>query len=118
MVLAKYRAAHSITDTAITRVEQLHPFPWEQLRDNLNQYPNATDIAWCQEEPLNNGAWSYIMPRLETIFDTTEQHSRRRLRFAGRPPTSSVAAGSVEVHQAEEEAFLQDAFQGGSKAAS
>lgn len=111
MTLAKYRAAHKITDTTITRVEQLHPFPWELVRDNLNQYPNATDIAWCQEEPFNNGVWSYSMPRIETVFDTTERHHRCRLRFAGRPPTSSVAAGSLDTHRAEEEAFLKDAFQ-------
>lgn len=108
--LSKYRETHGITDTAITRVEQLHPFPWQEVRANLQQYPNASDIVWCQEESLNDGPWAFSRTRLETIFDTTEQHRGRRLRFAGRPVTSSVATGFTSEHQAQEAALLRDAF--------
>ena len=110
MTLSKFREAHNITETAITRIEQLHPFPWSQVRDNLSQYPNVEDIAWCQEESLHDGAFSYVRSRLETIFNTMEQHNGRRLRFAGREPTPSVATGFHVEHHAQEEALVMDAF--------
>lgn len=111
MKLAQYRETHGITDTAITRVEQLHPFPWEQVRDNLEQYSNVSDVVWCQEESLNDGPWAFAKTRLETIFDTTEQHKGRRLRYAGREVTPSVATGFGKEHQAQEAALIREAFQ-------
>ncbi|KAJ5506806.1 Dehydrogenase E1 component [Penicillium expansum] len=113
MALANYRETHGITDTAITRIEQLHPFPWEQVKENLEQYPSASDVVWCQEESLNDGPWAFARSRLETIFDTTEQHKGRRVRFAGREATASVATGFVKEHHAQEAALLKDAFQSG-----
>ncbi|OQD62113.1 hypothetical protein PENPOL_c013G09464 [Penicillium polonicum] len=111
MALAKYREAHAITDTAITRIEQLHPFPWEQVKGNLEQYPSASDVVWCQEESLNDGPWAFARSRLETIFDTTEKHKGGRVRFAGREATASVATGFVKEHHAQEAALLRDTFQ-------
>lgn len=95
---------------AITRVEELHPFPWAQIKEDLDRYPNATDIVWCQEEPLNGGAWSHVMPRFETIFKSTVHHQGKRVRFAGRDPTASVATGFKALHAAEELRLVQDAF--------
>lgn len=109
--LDKYRETQDITDTAIARIEQLHPFPWQKVHDILQQYANASDIVWCQEEALNDGPWAFSRTRLETIFDTTGQHRGRRLRFAGRPATSSVATGFAGEHQAQEVALLREAFQ-------
>ncbi|KAJ5515915.1 Dehydrogenase E1 component [Penicillium freii] len=111
MALVKYREAHSIKDTAITRIEQLLPFPWEQVKGNLEQYPSVSDVVWCQEESLNDGPWAFARSRLETIFDTTEQHKSRRVRFVGREATASVATGFVKEHHAQEAALLRDAFQ-------
>lgn len=111
--LARYRETHGITDTSITRVEQLHPFPWQEVREDLQQYPKTSDIVWCQEESLNDGPWAFSRTRLETIFDATEQHRGRRLRFAGRPATCSVATGFASAHQAQEDALLKEAFSHG-----
>lgn len=111
IALVNYRGTHGITDTAITRIEQLHPFPWEQVRDTLNKYPNISDVVWCQEESLNDGPWYFAKTRLETVFDTTDQHKGRRLRFAGREATPSVATGFAKEHRAQEEALLKEAFQ-------
>ncbi|KAJ5756307.1 Dehydrogenase E1 component [Penicillium manginii] len=108
--LTKHREAQGIRNTAITRVEQLHPFPWAQLKENLDSYPNAKDIVWCQEEPLNAGAWSYAQPRLETLLNSTEHHNRRHVLYAGRAPSASVATGLKAVHLKEEQEFLEDAF--------
>ncbi|KAH1490015.1 hypothetical protein LV164_000194 [Aspergillus fumigatus] len=108
--LVKHREANGIRNTAITRVEQLHPFPWAQLKENLDSYPNAKDIVWAQEEPLNAGAWSYTQPRIETLLNETEHHNRRHVLYAGRPPSASVATGLKSVHAKEEQDFLQEAF--------
>ncbi|KAI2903990.1 hypothetical protein CBS63078_5821 [Aspergillus niger] len=109
--LYKYRETHGLKDTAITRIEELHPFPWEQVRQNLDNYPDATDVVWCQEETLNGGAWSYVMPRFEVILAKTENHTDKKIRYAGREPMSSVAVGYKVLHAVEEEKLLGDAFQ-------
>ncbi|KAL4867007.1 hypothetical protein BDV12DRAFT_172020 [Aspergillus spectabilis] len=108
--LLKHREANNIRNTAITRVEQLHPFPWAQLKENLDSYPNARNIVWAQEEPLNAGSWSYVQPRIETLLNETEHHNRRHVMYAGRSPSASVATGLKSVHLKEEQELLQDAF--------
>ncbi|KGO64614.1 Dehydrogenase, E1 component [Penicillium italicum] len=108
--LIKHREANGIRNTAITRVEQLHPFPWAQLKENLDSYPNAKNIVWCQEEPLNAGAWSYTQPRIESLLNATEHHHRRHVLYAGRAGSASVATGLKAVHLKEEQDLLEDAF--------
>jgi 2-oxoglutarate dehydrogenase E1 component len=108
--LVKHRETQGIKDAAIVRVEQLHPFPWQQLKDNLDRYPNAKDIVWCQEEPLNAGSWSYAQPRIETLLNQTVHHNRRHVLYAGRNPSASVATGTKGVHLTEEQELLHDAF--------
>lgn len=108
--LQKYRADNKLDNVAITRIEQLNPFPWDQLRENLDQYKNAKTIVWAQEEPLNAGAWSFTQPRLETLLNNTEHHHRRHVMYAGRNPSASVATGMKGVHMKEEEEFLEMAF--------
>ncbi|KZZ91296.1 2-oxoglutarate dehydrogenase, E1 component [Ascosphaera apis ARSEF 7405] len=108
--LQKHRESNEIKNTAITRVEQLHPFPWQQLKENLDSYPNAKSIVWCQEEPLNAGAWSYTQPRLDTMLRNTEHHSQKHVMYAGREPSASVATGLKSTHLKEEEALVKTAF--------
>ena len=108
--LHKYRSDNNINDVAITRIEQLNPFPWQQLKDNLDSYPNAQNIIWCQEEPLNAGAWSFTQPRIETLLNQTEHHNRRHVMYAGRNPSASVATGLKASHKNEEKALLDMAF--------
>lgn len=108
--LHKYREANGFKNTAITRVEQLNPFPWQQLKENLDSYPNAKTIVWCQEEPLNAGAWSFVQPRIETLLNSTEHHNRRHCMYAGRDPSASVATGLKHTHIREEQELLEEAF--------
>jgi 2-oxoglutarate dehydrogenase E1 component len=110
VALQKHRAEKGMRRTAITRIEQLHPFPWAQLQENLDSYPNAETIVWCQEEPLNAGAWSFTQPRLETLLNHTQHHNRRHVMYAGRNPSASVATGLKNVHQKEEKELLEMAF--------
>ena len=63
--LVAYRQEKGIENAAIIRIEQLYPFHRQMVEAIVGQYPNASHFVWCQEEPLNMGAWSYIWPRLD-----------------------------------------------------
>lgn len=80
-----------------------------QLTPHLDKYPNA-DLLWCQEEPLNNGAWTYVGPRIMTAANETQHHKGKYPLYAGREPTSSVATGSKTIHKKQIEQFLAAAF--------
>jgi 2-oxoglutarate dehydrogenase E1 component len=108
--LHKHRADNKITNAAITRVEQLNPFPWQLLKENLDSYPNAKSIVWCQEEPLNAGAWSFVQPRIETLLNSTEHHNHSHCLYAGRDISASVATGLKANHVKEEKELLEAAF--------
>lgn len=108
--LHKYRADNGIKDVAITRIEQLNPFPWQQLKENLDSYPNAKTIVWAQEEPLNAGAWSFTQPRIETLLNETQHHDHKHVMYAGRNPSASVATGLKANHVKEEQELLEVAF--------
>jgi len=107
--LIQAREERGIKDIAISRVEQISPFPYDLVTPHLDKYPNAS-LLWCQEEPLNNGAWSYVGPRIYTAASQTEHHKGKYPFYAGREPTSSVATGSKAQHKKEIEAFINDAF--------
>ncbi|EMC98322.1 hypothetical protein BAUCODRAFT_32342 [Baudoinia panamericana UAMH 10762] len=108
--LFKYRAQNNLKDAAITRIEQLHPFPWAQLQENLDSYPNAETIVYCQEEPLNAGGWSFAQPRIETLLNHTKHHHRKHVMYAGRGPSASVATGLKSTHLKEEQELLDTAW--------
>jgi 2-oxoglutarate dehydrogenase E1 component len=91
----------------LLRVEQLYPFPGLALTDELTRFPNA-EIIWCQEEPKNQGAWTFIAPNIESVM---EQLGRKGpLRYTGRKASASPAAGQMSKHQAELKDFLNDAL--------
>ncbi|CCD23415.1 alpha-ketoglutarate dehydrogenase KGD1 NDAI_0B03810 [Naumovozyma dairenensis CBS 421] len=108
--LHKKRETLGDKTTALMKIEELHPFPFAQLRDAINSYPNLEEIVWCQEEPLNMGSWSFVSPRLKTTLNETT-YKDFTVRYCGRNPSGAVAAGSKALHAAEEEAFLKDVFQ-------
>ncbi|HEY1632866.1 MAG TPA: 2-oxoglutarate dehydrogenase E1 component [Rhizomicrobium sp.] len=87
----------------ILRLEQLYPFPDMVLADELRRFPNA-DVIWCQEEPKNQGAWTFVAPRIEAVT------KRPGLRYTGRPEYASTAAGLASQHAAELKALLNEAL--------
>ena len=90
---------------AIIRIEQLYPFNTELLKEIVSRYPRSNKKwVWCQEEPLNMGAWSYIWSRLEKA-------SKHRVRYAGREPASSPAVGSKAMHVREQKQLVEMAFE-------
>lgn len=108
--LHRKRAELEDKDTAFIKIEELHPFPFQQLKQCLDSYPQLDEIVWCQEEPLNMGAWSYVKPRLQTTLKNTELYQGFDVRYCGRNPSGAVAAGNKQLHLQEEEQFLADVF--------
>jgi 2-oxoglutarate dehydrogenase E1 component len=89
--------------TAIVRIEQLYPLNEKGLKTILKRYPGAKNIVWCQEEPKNNGAWSFIAPRIAEISGVMPA-------YAGRPESASPAAGSSGKHKEQQASLLNQAF--------
>jgi 2-oxoglutarate dehydrogenase E1 component len=87
-------------DTAIVRVEQLHPFPEKQLNAVLKKYKNAK-LVWAQEEPANMGYWSYILRIMP----------KQDIELISRKASASPATGYSKVHKAEQEKIVNQAFE-------
>jgi 2-oxoglutarate dehydrogenase E1 component len=94
-------------EIAVVRVEQLYPWPEAQVSEIFGRYASAERRIWCQEEPRNMGAWTFVRDRLESIIGKSGD-----LSYAGRPEAASPAAGSPRVHRAQLQAFLNDALGG------
>lgn len=107
--LVTEREKRGLKDVAIVRLEQVSPMPLLNITEDLDKYPNA-DIMWAQEEPLNNGCWTYVQPRIELALEHTKNHKGKRVGYAGRGPSASVATGSKVAHKREVEAIATDAF--------
>lgn len=108
--LKKRRETLGLKEVAITRIEELHPFPWAEVKENLEMYPNAGTVVWAQEEHYNGGAWHYLRDRLDTVLRKVSRQHSSRLVYAGRGPSASAAAGLKRLHTAEEEDLLNEAF--------
>ncbi|ATP13068.1 2-oxoglutarate dehydrogenase subunit E1 [Bartonella henselae] len=106
--LYEEREKRGIDDVYLLRVEQLYPFPAKALVDVLSRFLQA-EVIWCQEEPKNMGAWSFIEPYLEWVLThINAQYSRAR--YAGRPASASPATGLMVQHAEQLAAFLEDAL--------
>ena len=95
--------------TSIVRVEQLYPFPSEPLAARLAKMPNLKEVVWAQEEPKNNGAWSFVEPYIEECLADAGRDGMRA-RYAGRKAAASPATGLMKRHQAEQAALIADAL--------
>ncbi|KAI8146325.1 oxoglutarate dehydrogenase, E1 component [Fennellomyces sp. T-0311] len=107
--LLKAREQYGLDNVAISRVEQLNPFPYQQVKEHADKYPNA-EIVWCQEEPLNMGPWAHVQPRITTALSETTHHAGKSPRYAGREPSASVATGNKKKHYQEEQSLLDAAL--------
>jgi 2-oxoglutarate dehydrogenase E1 component len=101
--LIDYREKHKVDRTAIIRVEQLYPLHRDRLAELADAYGRDARLVWCQEEPQNMGAWTYLAPQLEEIFG-------RRAVYAGRDAAASPAVGLLSLHRTQLATFLQKAF--------
>ncbi|WP_324730909.1 2-oxoglutarate dehydrogenase E1 component [Pseudomonas paeninsulae] len=106
--LLEKRRAEAREDIAIVRIEQLYPFPEEDLAEALAAYKHLKHIVWCQEEPMNQGAWycsQHHMRRVATAYKKT-----LFLEYAGREGSAAPACGYASMHAEQQEKLLQDAF--------
>ena len=101
--LLDYREKHPALHTAIIRIEQLYPLHREHLREIAGTFNPGAHLIWCQEEPQNMGAWSYLAPQLEEIF-------ARKPGYAGRDAAASPAVGVLALHRLQLATFLKKAF--------
>lgn len=94
-----------LQNIAIIRVEQLYPFPRTELHQELVRFPNATEVVWCQEEPMNQGAWFQIRHHLQAVIS-----DRHPLHYAGRVRSPAPACGHLATHLKEQAALVHDAL--------
>ncbi|SDO38936.1 2-oxoglutarate dehydrogenase E1 component [Filomicrobium insigne] len=107
--LYEKREAAGLEDVYLLRVEQLYPFPARTLIQELGRFTNATEYIWCQEEPKNMGAWTWIEPNLEWVLDHIGANASRAI-YAGRPASASTATGLAKRHQTEQQTLVSEAL--------
>ncbi len=106
--LLEGREERGIDDIAIMRMEQLYPFPAKPLAQELKRYPNAR-VVWCQEEPRNMGAWSFIDRRLEDVICQSGLDCARPV-YIGRKEAAAAATGLLRRHNREQAGLVEDAL--------
>lgn len=106
--LFEEREKRGIKDIYLMRIEQLYPFPARALAQELSRFKDA-DIVWCQEEPKNMGAWSFVESNIEWVLDHTGSRTKRPI-YAGRAASASTATGMMSKHLAQLQAFLDEAL--------
>jgi 2-oxoglutarate dehydrogenase E1 component len=107
--LMEARDAAGDRNTAIVRIEQLYPFPGEPLTARLKRMANVEEVIWAQEEPKNNGYWSFVEPFIEQCLVDAGVKPQRP-RYAGRSAAASPATGLMKRHTAEQGALVAEAL--------
>ena len=102
--LTAERQRRNDSETAIVRLEQIYPFPEDNLSQVFSTFPNATTITWVQEEPANMGALFFVRPHLERLA------GGRNVTTVRRSASASPSTGSPKAHAMEQEALLKLAF--------
>jgi len=104
--LLEHRIINKINDVAIARIEQVSPFPFDLVMDEVERFPNA-ELLWVQEESQNMGPWFYVEPRMRTALAGKDT---RTVRYVGREASAAPATGSIITHQKELAKILHDSF--------
>ncbi|WP_299080698.1 2-oxoglutarate dehydrogenase E1 component [uncultured Ruegeria sp.] len=106
--LLEERDSRGIDDVYLMRIEQYYPFPAHSLINELERFKGA-EIIWCQEEPKNQGAWTFIEPNIEWVL-TRIGAENKRPRYVGRATSASPATGLASQHKAQQEALVNEAL--------
>jgi 2-oxoglutarate dehydrogenase E1 component len=106
--LLEERRKKNIENIAIARIEQLFPFPKDEVKNIIDSYPNLKEIVWVQEEPKNQGSWYYLQSRGTLIGCVDDQHT---LGYAGRFYSASPAVGYMSKHLEQQKELVADALQ-------
>ncbi|AMA64897.1 2-oxoglutarate dehydrogenase E1 component [Candidatus Arsenophonus lipoptenae] len=103
--LIEHRRKNKQNDIVIIRIEQLYPFPSKELEKILKPYVHVQDFIWCQEEPMNQGAWHYSKQNIKDILSKNSL-----LSYVGRPASSSPAVGYISMHQEQQKTLIEGAL--------
>ena len=106
--LLEERDARGIDDVYILRIEQFYPFPAISLVKELERFKGA-EMVWCQEEPKNQGGWTFIAPNIEWVLSRIKAKHSRPL-YVGRATSASPATGLASQHKAQQAALVNDAL--------
>ena len=106
--LLEKRRSGELNSTAIVRIEQLYPFPEDDLGEEFAKYKNLKHIVWCQEEPMNQGAWYCSQHHMRRVAQAHKPGVE--LQYAGRIASASPACGYASMHAEQQEVLLQEAF--------
>ena len=106
--LVKKRNDKKIKDTAIIRIEQLYPFPYDDLEEILTKYENVKEYIWCQEEPLNQGAWFSHRHRIQRVLDRFDKGDE--VSLISRPAAAAPAVGLMKLHLQQQQDLINKAI--------
>jgi 2-oxoglutarate dehydrogenase E1 component len=108
--LVEDAAKRKIDDVAIVRVEQLYPFPRKEVAAEIARFPAAKDVVWCQEEPMNQGAWYASQHHMRRVI--LAHGEDLYLSYAGREASAAPAAGYMQLHVQQQGRLVEDALYG------
>ncbi|MDA7747991.1 2-oxoglutarate dehydrogenase E1 component, partial [Gammaproteobacteria bacterium] len=94
---------------AIIRIEQLYPFPHDDLEEILSAYKNINEFVWCQEEPSNQGAWFSHRHRIQRVLDRFKGNDKQ-IKLVSRPAAAAPAVGMMKLHLKQQSQLIQDAL--------
>ena len=106
--LMKKRNNKKIRNTAIIRIEQLYPFPYDDLEEILTKYENVQEYIWCQEEPLNQGAWFSHRHRIQRVLDRFDKGDE--VSLISRPAAAAPAVGLMKLHLQQQQDLINKAI--------
>ncbi|VFP81109.1 2-oxoglutarate dehydrogenase E1 component [Buchnera aphidicola (Cinara kochiana kochiana)] len=106
--LLNFYKKNNIVDTAIIRIEQLYPFPYLSINNILCKFTNIKNFIWCQEEPMNQGSWTYIYFYFKKYI--LIKFNQISIEYIGRPKLSSTAEGNFIDHQIQQKKIIKSAF--------
>ena len=107
--LLERKKADERDDVAIVRIEQLYPFPGDDLDELLSQHSKLKHVVWCQEEPMNQGAWYCSQHHMRNALH--RHNPKLYLQYAGRDASAAPACGHMSVHIEEQKKLVNDAFE-------
>jgi 2-oxoglutarate dehydrogenase E1 component len=108
--LLERRRDENIEDVVIVRLEQLYPFPEAELARVIAPYKELADVVWCQEEPMNQGAWYCSQHHMRHVI--FKHDDRLYLNYVGRDGSAAAAAGYMSLHLEQQEKLIHEALFG------
>ena len=106
--LIEKREKEKCHDISIIRIEQLYPFPYDDLEEILQRYQNVHEYIWCQEEPLNQGAWFSHRHRIQRVLDRLGNNDE--VKLVSRPAAAAPAVGLMKLHLKQQETLINEAI--------